>query len=107
LISAAMTAKIAARSGRSRHSSRSPSNRKTTPNESTWPQVTESNHETGLTTAITAPIRAARRLAPSSSAIDQTSQPIATSARIGGSLMRSPMLPVAWPARPTSHRTKR
>ena len=36
-----MTVKIAARSGRSRHSARTPRRRKTTPNESTWPQVAE------------------------------------------------------------------
>ena len=40
LIRAAMTVKIAARSGRSRHSSRRPRSRKTTPNESTWPHRT-------------------------------------------------------------------
>ena len=51
LISAATTAQIAARSGRSRHSSRRPSRRKTTPTESTWPQTTLSNQLIGLTTA--------------------------------------------------------
>ena len=43
------------RSGWSRHSSRRPSSRNTTPNESTWPQTTVSNHETGLTTTISRP----------------------------------------------------
>ena len=91
LMSAAITVQMAARSGRSRHSSRSPRSRKTTPNESTWPHVTESNQLIGFATAIAAPTSAARRLAPISIAIDQTSQPIATSARIGGSLIMSPM----------------
>ena len=97
LMSAAITVQIAARSGWSRQSSRTPSRRKTTPNESTWPQTTESNQLTGLATAITAARSAARRPAPSSLAIDQTSQPIATSAKIAGSLIRSPMPPAAWP----------
>jgi hypothetical protein len=104
LISAAITAQMAARSGRSRQSSRSPSSRKTTPNESTWPHVTESNQVTGLMTNSAAPNSAARRLAPSSWAIDQTSQPIATSARIGGILIRSPMPPSACPMTPTMYR---
>jgi hypothetical protein len=105
LISAAITAQTAARSGRSRQSSRRPSNRNTTPNESTWPHVTESNQVTGLTTNSAAPKSAARRLAPNSCAIDQTSQPIATSARIGGILIRSPTPPVACPISPTRYRT--
>ena len=46
---AAMTVKIAARSGWSRHSERRPSSRKTTPTESTWPHTTLSNQKTGLT----------------------------------------------------------
>ena len=50
LMRAAMTVKIAARSGRSRHSSRRPRRRKTTPNESTWPQSTLSNQVTGFMT---------------------------------------------------------
>src|SRR6476659_1972839 len=45
---------MAARSGRSRHSSRSPSIRKTTPNESTWPHTTLSNQLIGLRTATAA-----------------------------------------------------
>ena len=56
LISAATTAKTADRSGWSRHSSRSPSSRKTTPTESTWPQTTLSNQLIGLTTATNAAI---------------------------------------------------
>ena len=72
LISAASVARIAARSGRSRHSSRSASSSTTTPTESTWPQTTLSNHATGLTMTIRAPIRAARSLPPSSLVIDQT-----------------------------------
>ena len=54
LMIAAMTVKIAARSGRSRHSSRRPSSRNTTPNESTWPQTTLSNQLIGLRTATNA-----------------------------------------------------
>ena len=69
---AAITVRMAARSGRSRHSSRRPSRRKTTPNESTWPQIELSNQVMGLTTTTSAPRRAARRPAPSSRAIDQT-----------------------------------
>ena len=89
LVTAAITVKIAARSGRSRHSSRMPSSRKTTPTESTWPQMTLSNQVIGLTTAIAPASSAARGPAPSSRVIDQASQPMATSARMAGSLMRS------------------
>ena len=60
LMSAATTAKIADRSGWSRHSSRRPSSRKTTPTESTWPQTTLSNQLIGLTTATNAAARATR-----------------------------------------------
>ena len=50
--------------------SRSPSSRKTTPNESTWPQTTLSNQLTGLTTATKAaaerePVAARRARGPS------------------------------------------
>ena len=72
LISAASAARIAARSGRSRQSSRSPSSRTTTPTESTCPQTTLSNHVTGFTRTISAPIFADRSLPPSSRTIDQT-----------------------------------
>ena len=105
LIKAAMTVAMAARSGLSRHSSRIPISRNTTPNESTWPHRTESNHDTGLATTRAAPINPARRLPPSSRTIDQTNQPSATSLRIAGILIRSPMWPVAFPTDPTSHRT--
>jgi hypothetical protein len=70
--SAASVARIAARSGRSRHSSRSASRSTTTPTESTWPQTTLSNHDTGLSSTISAPTRAARSLPPSSMTMDQT-----------------------------------
>ena len=88
LMSAAMTVKIAARSGRSRQTSRRPSSRKTTPTESTWPQTTLSNQVTGLSTATRAAPSASDRRPPSSRIIDQTSQPIARSARIAGTLIR-------------------
>ena len=81
-----------------------------TPNESTWPHRTESSQLTGLRTTRAAPINPARRPAPSSRAIDQTSQPRATSARIGGILIRSPRsarLPSARPTTPTTARTYR
>ena len=68
--SAAMTAKIAARSGWSRHSARRPSSRKTTPTESTCPQTTLSNQKMGLTTTTAAPSRASRWRPPSSRIID-------------------------------------
>ena len=51
LMTAAMTVKIADRSGWSRHRVRRASSRNTTPNESTWPQATLSNQEIGLRTA--------------------------------------------------------
>ena len=86
LMIVATTARIAARSGRSRHSSRNPSSMKTTPTESTWPQTTLSNQEIGLKTATAAPTNASRRRPPSSRIIEWTSQPIARSARIGTTL---------------------
>ena len=108
LMRAAMTAKIADRSGRSRHRSRSPSRRKTTPTESTWPQTTESNQLIGLTTATNAAPSARLRRAPSSSSIDQTSQPMTRSARIAGILISpTPTPPMTWPTMPISHRTYR
>ncbi len=108
LISAATTAKIADRSGWSRHSSRRPSSRKTTPTESTWPQTTLSNQLIGLTTATNAAMRATLRRPPSSRTIDQTSQPMARSARIAGTLIRAtPTPPIACPTSPSTHRTYR
>ena len=62
LMSAASAARIAARSGRSRHSSRRASSSTTTPTESTWPQTTLSNQVTGFTSTISAPIFADRSL---------------------------------------------
>ena len=66
---AATTAKIAARSLRAFHSSRTDSSRNTTPKLSTWPQTTESNQVIGLSTT-TAPAMVDRRsLTPRSRAI--------------------------------------
>ena len=86
--SAAMTARIAARSWRPRHSSRIPSSRNTVPKLSTWPQITESNQVIGLITTTAAAISARRRDTPSSSAIDATIQATARSVRMAGSLIR-------------------
>ena len=71
LMTAAIIVKIAARSGRSRHSSRRPSSRNTTPNESTWPHTALSNQLTGLRTKNRAASSATDWRAPSSRAIDQ------------------------------------
>ncbi len=88
-----------------RQSSRTARSKKRVPKESTWPQTALSNQETGFRTKKAAPTSAPARGAPSSRAMDQTSQPMPTSARIGGSLMRSPIPPIACPTRPTSQRT--
>ena len=104
---AAMTVKIAERSGWSRHSARRARSRNTTPKASTWPHTTLSNQLIGLNTATAAPPSASRSRPPSSRIIDQTSQPMARSARIGGTLIRSPMPPTASPMMPTSHSTYR
>ena len=72
LMSAAMTAQNAARSGRSRHRSRRPSRRKTTPTESTCAQTALSNQLIGFMTATNAAVSAMRRRPPSSMTIDQT-----------------------------------
>ena len=70
LMIAATTVHTAARSGRSRHSSRRPSSMNTTPNESTWPQTTLSNQLIGFTTATNAAASAIRSRPPSSRIID-------------------------------------
>ena len=54
---AATTAKIAARSLRAFHSSRTDSSRNTVPKLSTWPQMTESNQVIGLSTTTAAAMR--------------------------------------------------
>jgi hypothetical protein len=95
LMIAATTVSTAARSGRSRHSSRSPSSRKTTPTASTCPQTTESNQVIGFATTSAPPNTAARRPAPSSRAIAHTTQPSAMSDRMAGTLMRSLIPPIA------------
>ena len=119
LMTAATVAQSAERSGRSFQSSRTASNRNTTPNESTWPQTTLSNQVIGLKTYSAAATSATRRAPPSSWAIFQSSQPTTRSAMIGGSLSRSrpvqspfiagtEWMPTAFsrlPTTPTSHRT--
>ena len=70
-VMAARTAKTVARSGRSRHSSRTPRSMNTTPTESTWPQMTLSNQVIGLKTTNAAATRPALELPPSSRTIDQ------------------------------------
>ena len=107
LMIAATTARIDARSIRPRHSSRSPRSRKTAPNESTWPQIALSNQVTGLIRTTMAAKRAPRRGPPSSRTIEWTSQASATSDRIAGNLIRSPIPPSAFPTMPSSHRTYR
>ncbi len=69
LMSAAVTARIAARSGRSFHSSRTASSRNTVPKLSTWPQITESNHVIGLTITTNAARRARPDVTPRSRTI--------------------------------------
>ncbi len=99
---------MAARSGWSRQVSRRPSSRNTTPTESTCPQTTLSNQLIGLTTAMPAAARARLRRPPSSRIIDQTSQPMARSARIAGILIRNtPTPPMALPIMPMTHSTYR
>ena len=105
---AAMTVQIAARSGRSRHSSRRPSSRKTTPNESTWPQTTLSNQVIGLTTATTAAASASR--SPAAELADH--RPDEPADREVGQDRRdldqvAPTPPQGLPTIPTSHRTYR
>ena len=67
--SAAVTARIAARSRRPFHSSRTASSRNTVPNESTWPQMTESNQVIGLTSTTIAASRARPWVTPRSRTI--------------------------------------
>ena len=66
---AATTAKIAARSLRAFHSSRTESSRNTVPKLSTWPQTTESNQVIGLRTTTAAAIVERRSPTPRSRAI--------------------------------------
>ena len=72
LMSAATTARIAERSLRPRHSSRTASSRNTVPKLSTWPQITESNQVIGLKMTTAAAIVARRSVTPRSRAIAYT-----------------------------------
>ncbi len=105
LTMAATTAQNEARSGRRRHRSRTLSSTKITPTASTWPQMALSNQVTGLTRKRAAPMSAARREPPSSRTIEWMSQATTTSETMAGSLIRSPMPPIAFPTTPSSHRT--
>ena len=104
LISAATTARIAERSPRPRHSSRTASSRNTVPKLSTWPHTTESNQVIGLKMTTAAASVARRSVTPRSRAIAYTTYPSAMSVRIAGSLIRSPVPPMRLPTMPIGHR---
>ena len=105
--SAATTARIAARSGRSFHSSRTASSRNTVPKLSTCPHTTESNQVIGLTRTTIAASRARPTVTPRSSTMRYTTYARTTSVMIAGSLIRSPTPPSVLPTMPTSHRAYR
>ena len=106
LMIAAIVVRMAARSDLPRHSSRTASTRKSVPTESTWAQTALSNQVTGTSRKTPAAAMAPRRLAPSSAAREKIASARARSAKIAGSLSRSPIgMANACETRPSAHRT--